>query len=113
MNPVTITTLEQQISRAASQIAGAIYDDASGTVLARIHLATAWTNQGTDGDLTSEDRIALRLLEDAPTGITSDLMDSDTAEKIRDATVEEAIDSALARPEGHILVDGRRCYVEL
>lgn len=109
MSPVTITPIEQQISRAASQIAGAIYDDAPGTVLARIRHAISWT----DGDLTSEDRDALGLLEDVLTGIAADLFDSDTARAIREATADEAIESALARPEGHILVDGRRCYVAL
>lgn len=113
MSPVTITTVEQKVSAAASQIAGAIYDDATGTVSARLHAAYSWTNQGTDGDLTGEDRQALLMLEDVLTGVSSDLMDSDTAEKIRDATEDEAIESALVRPEGHIMVDGRRCYVEL
>lgn len=113
MQPVTMTNLEASVSRAASQIAGAIYDDAQGTVLARIHHAMAWNNQGTDGDLTSEDRIALGLLEDVLTGVTADLYDSETAETIREATAEEAIESALARPDGNILVDGRRCYVAL
>lgn len=30
---------------------------------------------------------------------------------LREATVEETVDSVLAGPEGWILVDGRRCYV--
>lgn len=41
-----------------------------------------------------------------------DLCDSETNDIIRDATLQETIESALfAGPEGHILVDGRRCYV--
>jgi len=41
-----------------------------------------------------------------------DLIDSDTGETIRAATVDEAIESfATDTAEGHILVDGRRCYV--
>lgn len=109
----TTTTIEQQISAAARQIAGAAYEDATGTVEARIEAAMGHKNLGTDGDLTSEDRSALGLLLDALTGVTADLYDSDTAETIREATAEEAIESALARPEGHILVDGRRCYVAI
>lgn len=106
-------TIEHEVSRAAQAIAGAIYDDASGSVKDRIEACIDWCDKGTDGDLTSEDRAALALLLDCLTGITSDLMDSDTAQKIRGATEAEAIESALARPEGHIEVDGRRCYVEL
>ena len=102
----TITELDEKISQAASQIAGACYDDASGTIEQRLTAAI-------DGDLTREDRIALGLLLDALTGVTSDLCDSDTTDTIREATADEAIASALARPEGHILVDGRRCYVSL
>lgn len=109
----TITAIDRMISQAASQIAGAIYDDASGSIEQRIEAAIAHRNLGTDGDLTSEDRLALGLLLDALTGVTSDLYDSDTAETIREATAQEAIESALARPEGHILVDGRRCYVAI
>ena len=41
------------------------------------------------------------------------LCDSETCETLRNATVEEAIESVNAGAEGHILVDGRRCYVEL
>ncbi len=44
-----------------------------------------------------------------PLGTT--LYDSKTATVIRPATREEAIESANAGPEGHILVDGRKCYV--
>jgi hypothetical protein len=41
-----------------------------------------------------------------------DLIDSETADVIRAATVDEAILSfATDTAEGHILVDGRRCYV--
>jgi uncharacterized protein YfiM (DUF2279 family) len=41
------------------------------------------------------------------------LCDSETCETLRHATIEEAIESVNAGAEGHILVDGRRCYVEL
>lgn len=105
--------LEQMVSLAASRIAGAIYDDATGTTEERLEAVIGHKNLGTDGDLTSEDRNALELLRDALTGVTSDLYDSDTADVIREATAEEAVESALAGPEGHILVDGRRCYVSL
>jgi len=40
-----------------------------------------------------------------------DLTASDTNEVIRKATVDEAAESANAGEEGHILVDGIRCYV--
>ena len=40
-----------------------------------------------------------------------DLQDSATNEVIRTATADEAAESANAGAEGHILVDGRRCYV--
>jgi hypothetical protein len=39
------------------------------------------------------------------------LYDSETALVIRPATDDEAAESANAGSEGHILVDGRRCYV--
>jgi hypothetical protein len=41
------------------------------------------------------------------------LCDSETCETLRHATIDEAIESVNAGAEGHILVDGRRCYVEL
>lgn len=106
-----ISTETRAISQAASQIAGAIFDEAEGTLEERLEAAIARENLGTDSDLSSSDRDALKLLLDAATGITSDLCDSDTTEVIREATMEEAIESALARPEGHIWVDGRSCYV--
>jgi hypothetical protein len=40
-----------------------------------------------------------------------DLQDSETDEVIRAATADEAAESANAGAEGHILIDGRRCYV--
>lgn len=107
------TTIESQVSIAAKQIAGSIFEDADGTLIERLESAIRHRNIGTDGDLTSEDRDALGLLLDVLTGATADLYDSDTANVIREATAEEAIESALARPEGHIAVDGRRCYVSL
>lgn len=103
----------QRIELAARQIAGAGYEEATGSIEERLQAAIEWENMGTDGDLTNEDRIALRLLLDAATGITSDLIDSETGDVIREATVEEAVESALALPTGHITVDGRRCYVAL
>jgi hypothetical protein len=38
------------------------------------------------------------------------LTDSETGETLRLATAEEAAESLRAGDEGHILVDGRRCY---
>ena len=40
-----------------------------------------------------------------------DLCDSETNDVIREATEEETVESVCAGPEGHILVEGRRCYV--
>ena len=40
-----------------------------------------------------------------------DLRDSETNDDIREATADEAAESVNAGPEGHILVDGKRCYV--
>lgn len=40
------------------------------------------------------------------------LCDSATNETIREATLRETVESLTASAEGHILVDGRRCYVE-
>jgi hypothetical protein len=40
------------------------------------------------------------------------LCDSETGEAIRPATDDEAAESIAAGDEGHILVGGRKCYVE-
>ena len=40
-----------------------------------------------------------------------DLRDSATNDDIREATDDEAAESVNAGPEGHILIDGRKCYV--
>jgi len=103
---------EEKIAAAAAMLAGSIFEDAEGNTLAEnIEHCLNRKNLGTGGYLTSADKDGLRLLLDAATGITSDLCDSDTTEVIREATIDEAIASATAGPEGHILVDGRRCYV--
>ena len=105
-----MSTTEQQdtmIAEMALEIYPNLFDGPAHKLEGRI--ATAILSNA----VTLEDRIALKLLLDAITGITSDLIDSETNDTIREATVEEAIESVLARPEGHILVDGRRCYVAL
>lgn len=108
----TTYTDEQKIAAAAALIAGSIFEDAEGDTLEEnIEYCLNWKNLGTDCDLSNSDKDGLRLLLDAATGITSDLCDSDTTEVIREATIDEACQSATAGPEGHILVDGRRCYV--
>lgn len=43
---------------------------------------------------------------------TGTLCDSTTNETIRAATLRETVESLTASAEGHILVDGRKCYVE-
>ena len=103
----------QKINRLASQIAGSVFDDAEGTLEERLEHAIEWKNLGTDCDICGDDRDRLRLLLDAATGITSDLTCSDTNDVIREATIDEACASAEAGAEGHILIDGRRCYVAL
>jgi hypothetical protein len=46
------------------------------------------------------------------TNDTMYLYDSETNERIREATEAEAEESfGCGQPEGHIEVDGRRCYV--
>lgn len=40
-----------------------------------------------------------------------DLHDSETSDIVREATAEEAAESANAGPEGHIIACGRKCYV--
>lgn len=103
---------EQKIAAAAALLAGSIFESADGDSLAAdIEFCLRWKNLGSDGDLTAADRDGLRILLDAATGITSDLCDSETSEVIRPATIAEACASATEGPEGHIVVDGRRCYV--
>lgn len=105
---------EQRIAQAAMTIAGCIFEDCDEpTLQAILHFCIACRNQGTDGDLTQADRDGLWLLLNAAIGSTFNLCDSETGEVIRAATVQEACESAVAGPEGHIMVDGVQCYVEL
>jgi len=105
---------EQRIAQAAMTIAGCIFEDCDEpTLVAKLRHCCAWRNQGTDDDLTQADRDGLRLLLDAAAGIRSNLCDSETGAVIRAATVEEVCESAVAGPEGHIMVDGLQCYVQL
>lgn len=69
--------------------------------------AAGWDSTQTDVQ-SSRDAVA-RLLHE--TAGPFDLRDSETNDDIRDATADEAAESACAGPEGHILVNGRRCYV--
>jgi hypothetical protein len=66
---------------------------------------------GWDSDETSlhAARESVARLLNSTVGL--DLIDSETGEVIRKATDDEAAESANAGAEGHILVDGRRCYV--
>jgi hypothetical protein len=105
---------EQRIAQAAMTIAGSIFEDCDEpTLLAKLRHCCAWRNQGTDDDLTHSDREGLRSLQDAARGFIGGLCDSETGAAIRTATVEEVCESLLAGPEGHIMVDGVQCYVEL
>jgi len=68
--------------------------------------AAGWDSCETSIDAARES--VARLLNSA-VGLT--LYDSETARFIRPATDDEAAESANAGPEGHIMVDGRKCYV--
>ena len=107
-------TEEQRIAQAAMTIAGSIFEDCDQPALVdKLRHCCSWRNQGTDDDLTHSDREGLRLLLDAARGFCCNLCDSETGVVIRAATVEEVCESAVAGPEGHIMVDGVQCYVEL
>jgi len=97
------------IADAANRIAGAIFEDCTedGPLSERLEAVLSWRNLGTDCDLTIEDRTAVRLLLDAATGVTSDLVDYDTGDVVRAATVEEVCESAIA-PGGVIRIDDDR-----
>jgi hypothetical protein len=69
--------------------------------------AAGWDS--TQTDLYSARDAVARLLHE--TVGPFDLRDSETNDDIREATADEAAESVNAGPEGHILVDGRRCYV--
>ena len=105
---------EQRIAQAATTIAGCIFEDCDQpTLIAKLLHCCVWRNQGTDDDLTQADRDGLRLLLDAVMFLSSNLCNSETGAVIRKATVEEVCESAVSGPEGHIMVDGVQCYVEL
>ena len=114
MKGKTMSNDNQSIALAAMTIAGCIFEDCEETTLVgRLEHCLAWKNHGTAGDLTQSDRDGLRLLLDAVNGPTSNLCNSETNEVIRPATVEEVCRSVVASPEGHVMVDGVQCYVEL
>ena len=54
----------QEISRKASEIAGAAWDDreCEGTLAEQLRAVANWPNMGTDGDLTESDRRKLLAL---------------------------------------------------
>jgi hypothetical protein len=105
---------EQRIAQAAITIAGCIFEDCDQPTLAdKLLHCCRWQNQGTDDDLTQEDRDGLRLLLDAVMFLNSNLCNSKTGAVIRTATVEEVCESVLAGLAGQIMVDGVKCYVEL
>ena len=105
---------EQRIAQTAMTIAGCIFEDChERRLIGKLLHCCEWRNQGTDDDLTQADRDGLRLLLDAAAGISSSLCNSETGAVIRTPTVEEVCESVLAGPEGHIMVGGVQCYVEL
>jgi hypothetical protein len=105
---------EQRIAQAAMTIAGCIFEDCDQSTLAgKLLHCCEWQNEGTDDDLTQADRDGLRLLLDAAAGISSSLCNSETGAVIRTPTVEEVCESVVVSLEGHIMVDGVQCYVEL
>jgi hypothetical protein len=69
--------------------------------------AAGWDSAQTE--LSDAREAAARLLHSAAGPF--DLIDSETNDVIREATESETVESVLAGPEGHITVDGRRCYV--
>ena len=69
--------------------------------------AAGWDSTQTDIH-TAREAVA-RLLHE--TVGPFNLRDSETNDDIREATAGEAAESVNAGPEGHILVDGRKCYV--
>jgi len=69
--------------------------------------AAGWDSTQTDTRV-ARDAVARMLHE---TVGPFDLRDSETNETLRKATADETANSANAGPWGHILVDGRKCYV--
>ncbi len=69
--------------------------------------AAGWDS--TQTEVTAARDAVARLLHEVSGPFS--LLDSDTNEAIRVATADEAAESANAGAEGHINVDGRRCYV--
>jgi len=105
---------EQRIAEAAMTIAGCIFEDCDQpTLVTKLRHCCEWRNQGTDDDLTQADRYGLQLLLHAEIGLNCNLCDSETGAVIRTAKVEEVCESVVASAEGHIMVDGVQCYVEL
>jgi len=105
---------EQRIAQAAMTIAGCIFEDCDQpTLVTKLRHCCEWRNQGTDDDLTQEDREGLRLLLYAAIDLNCNLCNSETGAVIRTATVEEVCESAVAGLGGHIMVDDVQCYVEL
>jgi hypothetical protein len=66
-------------------------------------------DQNYTADTIADARRVLAIRIAAFVGV--DLIDSETNEVIRRAECEEAAESANAGPEGHIMADGRKCYV--
>lgn len=111
---MTLTKTElKTIAATASKICGCLWDDvdAVGTV-AKLQAVLATACHGGDFGLTSYDRHALEVLLSVTDEAVYMLLDADTNDDIRDATIEELCDSLLAGPEGVIEVDGIRCYAE-
>ncbi len=63
----------QEISRKASEIAGAAWDDRDreGTLADQLRAVAEWRNLGTDGDLTEKDRRELRNLAEEAEKMTA------------------------------------------
>jgi hypothetical protein len=84
----------------------AVHADATLEQLTDELAAAGWDSCETSIDSARES--VARLLNSA-VGLT--LYDSETARFIRPATDAEAAESANAGHEGHIMADGRKCYV--
>ena len=113
-NDTTLTETELlTVGLCAASICGCLWDDVDGdTVVGKLQAVLATRRPGGDADLTDADLRNLRVLLSLTEESVYMLTDSANNDEIRDATVAEVCESLLAGPDGHITVDGRKCYVQ-
>ena len=116
MTNATLTATEKMITTAASQIAGACYDDAEGTLAERLQSVHQMADLGSDGDLTQADRDAIATLIGLLDGEKFTLCDYRSGDQLRTATADEVCRCAVAQANdcgvGAFDADGRTCHVE-